>query len=536
MTSTPSSEGLLNQKPSVTAGSAPPSSGETCNGNAPKCGASTQTPKSLRTSGEDSTGSARDSSPYWSEFTGGISSLLWLPTGTGSPGSDLNSSSGWSSKTAGRSWFSTSRMPAPNPSLPKIYSPSSIRSAAGCTDSAATGQQSRRIQVYPNQVQKRAIAGWLDASRWTYNLSVELLRAGAPAAWRTVAKTVMSELDLQRPEGRSVPYQIKRTSVRDACRAMQNVKAFNAQLAQDKAAGCRLDEDFAELGFRSRKNPRQSCYIPDDAITQAGVYRQVLGPLHMAEPVPPDNKESRLVKERDKYWLTIPYPAQCDIETPRGDGVVALDPGVRSFLTFFSEADCGKVGYQAFGRIQRLCQHLDRLISRTDQEKNRKKRRNMRKAQARMRQKIINLVDELHWQCARWLTSNYPVILLPKFETQSMTRRGERQIQSKTARMMLSFQHYRFKKRLQWKAWQRGSLVLEVNEAYTSRTRSWDGRVDQKLGGSRTIRDESAFIMDRDINGARGIFLRALGDSPFLRELLTRVASQQTSTLLFICL
>ena len=94
MTSTPSSEGLLNQKPSVTAGSAPPSSGETCNGNAPKCGASTQTPKSLGTSGEDSTGSARDSSPYWSEFTGGISSLLWLPTGTGSPGSDLNSSRG----------------------------------------------------------------------------------------------------------------------------------------------------------------------------------------------------------------------------------------------------------------------------------------------------------------------------------------------------------------------------------------------------------------------------------------------------------
>ena len=393
----------------------------------------------------------------------------------------------------------------------------------------------------------------------------------------------MSELDLQRPEGRSVPDQIKRTSVRDACRAMQNVKAFNA-----------------ELGFRSRKNPRQSCYIPDDAITQVGVYRQVLGPLHMAEPVPPDNKESRLVKERDKYWLTIPYPAQCDIETPRGDGVVALDPGVRSFLTFFSEADCGfeadcgKVGYQAFGRIQRLCQHLDRLISRTDQEKNRKKRRNMRKAQARMRQKIINLVDELHWQCARWLTSNYRVILLPKFETQSMTRRGERQIQSKTARMMLSFQHYRFKKRLQWKAWQRGSLVLEVSEAYTrslagkplagfratpsrrnpilygmvvyairfknpllhrqstlrkrrlgenrvsgqtsSRTRSWDGRVDEKLGGSRTIRDESGFIMDRDINGARGIFLRALGDSPFLRELLTRVASQQTSTLLNFCL
>ena len=49
-----------------------------------------------------------------------------------------------------------------------------------------------------------------------------------------------------------------------------------------------LDEDFAELGFRQPdRTPRQSGYIPDDAITQAGVYRQVLDPLHMAEPVSP---------------------------------------------------------------------------------------------------------------------------------------------------------------------------------------------------------------------------------------------------------
>ena len=42
------------------------------------------------------------------------------------------------------------------------------------------------------------------------------------------------------------------------------------------------------------------------------------------------------------------------------------------------------------------------------------------------------------------------------------------------------------------------------------------------------IRDESGFGMDRDVNGARGIFLRALGDSPILRGLLTQDASQTT--------
>ena len=148
-----------------------------------------------------------------------------------------------------------------------------------------------------------------------------------------------------------------------------------------------------------------------------------------------------------------------------------------------------------------------------------------------MRQRIVRLVDELHWQTARWLTGNYKVILLPTFETQDLARRAGRRIPSKTARMMLSFRHYEFKQRLRWKAWQRGALVVDVDEAYTSKTRSWDGTVNVRLGGARVIRDESGFGMDRDVNGARGIFLRALGDSPFLRGLLTQVASQSTLAL-----
>ena len=204
-------------------------------------------------------------------------------------------------------------------------------------------------------------------------------------------------------------------------------------------------------------------------------------------------------------------------------------------ITFFSETDCGKIGYRAFGRIQRLCHWLDNLISRTDTEPDYQRRRRMRRAQDRMRQRIHNLVDELHWKVARWLTNNYQVILLPIFETHDMTRRAGRRIRSKTARMMLSLRHYEFKQRLRWKAWQRGALVVDVDEAYTSKTRSWDGSIKSNLGGAIVIRDESGFGMDRDVNGARGIFLRALGDSPFLRGLLTQVASQQTNAASIAC-
>ena len=63
-----------------------------------------------------------------------------------------------------------------------------------------------------------------------------------------------------------------------------------------------------------------------------------------------------------------------------------------------------------------------------------------------------------------------------------------------------------------------------------TKTLSWDGAVNTKLGGAKAIRDDTGFGMDRDVNGARGIFLRALGDSPFLRGLLTQVAAQPTAS------
>ena len=469
--------------------------------------------------------------PYWDEAVANLNNQLWLPAGTADPSFSINTALGWNTNTAAHSWFSVSRLPAQHPYPPRIYSPDALRAAAKQDDSAATSQQSRRIRVYPNQQQKTDINTWLDASRWIYNLTVEILQSGIPAVWKRIASMVMPELIQLHPHWDSVPYQVKRTAVRDACRAMSNVKKFNQLLKEDHTKGQRMDEEFADLHFRSRKNPRQSCYIPDDAVSEHGIYHTILGPLRMAEVIPAGQKECRLVKERGLYWLTVPYPAQSDIETQSGDGVVALDPGVRTFLTYFSENDCGKIGHHAFGRIQRLCHHLDDLISRTDTEPDYKRRRQMRKAQARLRQRIINLVDELHWQTARWLTSNYQVILLPTFETQDMTRRAGRKIRSKTARMMLSFRHYEFKQRLRWKAWQRGALVIDVNEAYTSKTRSWDGGIKSNLGGSSVIKDETGFGMDRDVNGARGIFLRALGDSPLLRGLLTQVASQPTLAL-----
>ena len=56
-----------------------------------------------------------------------------------------------------------------------------------------------------------------------------------PAVWKHIASMVMPEVKTLHPEWDSVPCQVKRTAVRDACRAMSNVKTFNLELKSHQA-------------------------------------------------------------------------------------------------------------------------------------------------------------------------------------------------------------------------------------------------------------------------------------------------------------
>ena len=68
-----------------------------------------------------------------------------------------------------------------------------------------------------------------------------------------------------------------------------------------------------------------------------------------------------------------------------------------------------------------------------------------------------------------------------------MVTRGQRRIRSKTVRNLLSFAHHRFRNFLKHKASENGRTVLIVNEAYTSKTVSWTGEINHKLGGRKTV-------------------------------------------------
>jgi putative transposase len=161
---------------------------------------------------------------------------------------------------------------------------------------------------------------------------------------------------------------------------------------------------------------------------------------------------------------------------------------------------------------------LDKLIGKISKAKSQRKKR-LKNAATRLRGKIKYLVDELHKKTARFLVDNFDVILLPTFETSIMSKKAKRRIRSKSVRQMLTLSDYKFKKFIKHKANEFNKIVIDVNEAYTSKTVSWTGEIISNLGGSKIIKPRiDNRTMNRDLNGARGIYLCALVDTPWLRD------------------
>ena len=451
--------------------------------------------------------------PYWTDFSQAISSNLLLPIGIASVDSALERYNTWWNKTVANSWFSTNLFTVPPRSLPLICSQSSMSSVAECPDSADTVMLSRKIPLLLTREQKKTLRFWTAGKRAAYNGALKFFQRqkGKMPYWTGVKSKIIRQLPSCYKD---VPYQIKGDAVREAWQAVKNAKIKGKQTGE-----------YQDLRFQSRRMPTQSLFIPSAAIHENGIYPRILGNLEYTEELPAnfykkrekgepkpidEIQDSRLLSEDGNWHLCVTYKAPKDTPKTGAMRVVALDPGVRDFLTYFSETGFGWLGNQAINRIQRLCVHLDRLLSRIATCTVRRKKRTMRRAANQIRKRIRCLVKELHSKLVHFLVSNFDVILLPTFDTSQMTQRVSRRIRKKSVRQMLTLSHYKFKKRLLEKAERCGKHVIIVNEAYTSKTVSWTGETKDKLGGSKIITAADGSSMHRDLNGARGILVRFL--------------------------
>jgi putative transposase len=358
----------------------------------------------------------------------------------------------------------------------------------------------KRILLKPTAEQKSIFRKWLGSYRFVFNKIVdfkeeEYRTTGRSNSYLQGRKEWKETLVTQYPWLLEIPPHNMYGAMMDADRAYRAVVSQRSKGLEAKTPRC-------------RKKGKNSCYILGKHICKKGMYPKRIGILKSAEPIPFNPSDSRLIHDLDGRWyLRTPYKVKTT--NTENQGVCAIDPGVRTFLTGVSSNGAFKIGKGSFGRIVRLCKHLDALVSKAA----RTKQKSVRRAARRARVKIRDLIDDLHFQSIGYLTRTFKTIVFPEANFTSAVAKATRRIGSRSVRSLMTFAFAKFRDRLIAKAEVVGVKVVTVCEAYTSKTANWTGEIVHTLGCSKTITSKGVRL-DRDLNAALGILLKALPDRP----------------------
>jgi putative transposase len=211
--------------------------------------------------------------------------------------------------------------------------------------------------------------------------------------------------------GGDVPFQIKGIAVKIAHQAYWAM--MKANIGKPK-----------RFNFKSRKETKQSCFIPKTAIKHDGIYPAISGrnAKLFKEQLPEDVRDSRLIWRNRNWYLAIPHNKKIQPSSESQTSVVSLDPGIRSFISFYSPNVSGELGVDVSEVLFKYFFGLDNLYSRIARSTSMKKKKSYRKAAFRLKERINDLISDLHYKTANFLCKNFSVIILPKFEVAPKSR------------------------------------------------------------------------------------------------------------------
>ncbi len=488
--------------------------------------------KSSPTLEVDSTSSEKVFKPYWTEFSQTLANLLSLPTkiGFAALGSILSHGCVLGSRL--KYWFSTKRTSARNGKWWKIFLPSSTSSVADCTDLESTKSKLLKTvsyRLYPCKELEIIWKKWVAAVRKVYNISIAYLNQnqgfekvgnkGGKMGFRTMLKA--SGLIPQWCHDLNVSKILDNASM-EAYSSWSGTARNPKFIGKGKNKKAHPQAGLKIAKFRSIRD--QKLTIQFDPTAYKNGRWMVSTTKHLQSPefkgqdfcVLTDGS-TELTYNKGRWFAH--FPVECEVTSKVTSKVIALDPGVRTFMTGFDGSDFLEFGNGDFNKIAKLCSHLDQLKSKHDLSKGhgfKRLRYQLRQAMERLRTRIKNLRSECHKQVGSYLAKNYDVIVLPTFETSQMVVRKKRKLKNKTARAMMTWAFYQFSQTLEHLCNRYGSKLVRITEEYTSKTCTKCGHVHRKLGSSKNFKcPHCGYEIPRDFNGAVGIFLKAMWDTTF---------------------
>ncbi len=489
----------------------------------------------------DLTSKEKDSEKYWNSYTKEISERLSYP-----PKIDLadlermNYSSGCLvSSEENLQYLANEHLRVVTRSSQKNYLKLSRSLPQDTTGGEAT-QITRKVRIYPNNRQKELFNKCFGAHNYFYNRAVEALKENSKLKLTDFRKLFIprdTELTEENLWMKDIPLDTREEAARKA------IAAQKTGFTQIKVG---MVKHF-QLSFRSKRFNNPVFYVAKKALINGGIFSNRLKKdKYLVTKNKGDEqflKESdgifSIVKEKDGRYYVCIIVKPTDQKLRYNQKIIALDPGIRTFQTAFSESSVGEFGYDTSKKLYNLYRRENKLKSVLAKDKNARenvsdvtkdhilksnKRCKLKKRCALLRTKAKHIVNDLHWKTSDYLTKNYQVILLPIFNTKQMANRANRKIGRTTTRLMLGLRHYDFQQKILYKAKQRGRNVIICREHYTSKCCGNCGELNQKLGSKKIFSCSNCnLLIDRDIHAARNILLRAL--SIYLAQLSDTIQS-----------
>jgi len=489
---------------------------------------------STQTSGAVSTLKDPNLKRYWREFSKDVSQKLWLPTKTDLQDSDTHYLNGFLNNTTQSSFVTNLNQQKLKMNYPKTLCLSSqylLPDTMEAENIKKEIQYCKKIRFYPTTEFKSLAEQCFGATRYIINKAIEGINKKEitkVTSHITLRKAVLkSNKELLLPENKhelwlkNIPYDTRQLALKQLA---SNYKTGFTQLKNKTITKF-------EMKYKSRRNPYQYFHIDHRALkpSQMKIFsRKSKKPFRLRKKMKKwwskyilDSKQDIVIRrEKNRYYMCIPRKKKGwnneQFKYKHKHNCVALDPGVRTFQTIYSEEGVvGKLGHNACDDLITKGLKVDKLTSylKTNKTIKKKTRYRLRRRCFLLRTKIKNKVNDLHWKTASYLCGTYKHILLPKFEVSNMTRKGlpekARVINSKTVRKMLSLSHYKFKQRMLYLSRVYGSHVYICNESYTTSACGGCGLLKQKLGGAKVYRcTDCNFEIDRDYNAARNIYMK----------------------------
>lgn len=401
----------------------------------------------------------------------------------------------------------------------------------------------KKIRIYPNAAQLELFLKCFEAHRYIYNKALEHFNNTNDSNFLRLHRAVIvndSCLESHETWLKDVPVDTRVQAVRFLRKnikiAYSNLAAGNIKRFEMKFLSKQRNNDIFSVNkiavsyttkyrkkglriFHNRLKKDSKLKISRKSRrwldTTEGIFNSNSNLLHFAS----------ITRKKDGSWyLLIPYDkTPKETETIAIDDLVALDPGVRTFQTFYSENSYGKLGVDfVTKRLKPLNTKVDKLTSavtkvkkgvgRNATKKLCKKKYNLRKRCNKIRAKVSNTVLDLHRKTANFLTNHYKVILIPSFETQKMVAKKSKIISKTTSRNMNQLSHYAFRQRLiDLSKREKRCEVIVCTEEFTSKTCGKCGKINRTLGSSKVFKCPNTlcnFTLDRDVNGARNIIIK----------------------------